>query len=93
MRNNIQYRQAEGLWYPYRGKMKTAILQQDVQLLIEEAYSYEKYMSPVTDDLDRFKAACSAIISFARAIIGDMARVGGSKSFIRHGQRKFEDAL
>jgi len=92
MRNNIQYRQAEGVWYPYVGKMKTSALQQDVEALFEQGGDLTKLMSSNGTDLVQFRSACSSIICFARAVIDDMSTIGGAKSFLRYGQRKFEDA-
>lgn len=93
MRNDIQYRQAEGVWYPYHGKSRGSTLQQAVADLIDGKSDFAKLISCTGSDLVRFRSACVAIIYFVRSIITDMSAVGGPKSFLRHGQRKFEDAI
>ncbi|WP_027152196.1 hypothetical protein [Mesorhizobium sp. WSM2561] len=93
MRNDIQYRQAEGVWYPYQGKTKTSALRQEVATLYSGQADFSKLMSGTGTDLAQLRSACTAIICFARGVIADMSAVGGSRSFLRHGQRKFEDAM
>jgi hypothetical protein len=93
MRNDIQYRQTEGVWYPYHGKAKTAALQQEVLTLVTGQANLSKLISVTGNDLLLFRSACTAVICFVRSVIADMSAVGGAKSFLRHGQRKFEDAL
>lgn len=93
MRNDIQYRQAEGLWYPYQGKAKTSALQQEVVALVRGQTDLSKLVSTTGSDLVQFRSACAAIIWFVRGVIADMSAIGGAKSFLRHGQRKFEDAM
>jgi len=92
MRNDIQYRQTEGVWYPYQGKSKTSSLQQEVEALVSGQGEMHKLVSLAGNDLAQFRSACCAIICFARGIIDDMSDIAGPKSFLRHGQRKFEDA-
>jgi hypothetical protein len=93
MRNDIQYRQAEGVWYPYQGKAKTSVLQQEVVALIAGQADLSKLISSTGSDLSQFRSACAAVICLVRGVIADMSAIGGSKSFLRHGQRKFEDAI
>lgn len=93
MRNDIQYRQAEGVWYPYQGKTKTSAIQHEALALIEDQTELSSFMSSSGNDLRQFRSTCAAIICFVRGIITDMSAIGGAKSFLRHGQRKFEDAL
>ncbi len=90
MRNNIQYRQAEGVWYPYIGKAKTSSLQQDVEAIIDGNGELSKILSPGENDLSQFRSACCSIICFARDVIDDMSSIGGAKSFLRYGQRHVE---
>lgn len=92
MRNDIQYRQAEGVWYPYHGKSKTTSLEQEVAAVVSGKGELHKLLSTGGADLAQFRSACCAVICFARRIIDDMSVIGGAKSFLRHGQRKFEDA-
>ncbi|ABC91690.1 hypothetical protein RHE_CH02923 [Rhizobium etli CFN 42] len=93
MRNDIQYRQAEGVWYPYQGKAKTSALQQEVAAVIGGQVGLSQVLSVSGGDLFQFRSACVAVVCFVRGVIADMSAVGGPKSFLRHGQRKFEDAL
>jgi len=93
MRNDIQYRQAEGVWYPYQGKAKASVLQQEVAALVSGKTDLSKLISANGSDLVRFRSVCTAIICLVRGVIADMSAVGGAKSFLRHGQRKFEDAI
>ena len=93
MRNDIQYRQAEGVWYPYQGKSKTAALRQEVLMLLRGEADISKLTSTTGTDLVLFRSACAAIICFVRRVIADMNEIGGSKIFLNHGQRKFEDAV
>ncbi len=93
MRNAIQYRQVEGLWYPYQGKTKTSALQQEAMALIKGQTDLSNCMSSGGTDLMQFRSACAAIICFVRGTIADMTAIGGTKSFLRHGQRKFEEAM
>ncbi len=93
MRNDIQYRQAEGVWYPYQGKAKTATLQAEIAAAIGGQVGLSTLISASGTDLVQFRCACIAIVCFVRGVIADMTAVGGSKSFLRYGQRKFEDAL
>ena len=93
MRNEIQYRQAEGIWYPYQGKAKTEALQQEVQTLVKGDADLAKLVSATGNELLLFRSACVAIICLVRGVIADMSAVGGARSFLRHGQLKFEDAF
>jgi hypothetical protein len=92
MRNDIQYRQTEGVWYPYQGKSKTSSLQHDVAALLGGGGELTKFLSSGAGDLAQFRSACYAVVCFARGIIDDMSNIGGAKSFLRYGQRRFEDA-
>ncbi|WP_139217670.1 hypothetical protein [Phyllobacterium sp. CL33Tsu] len=93
MRNDIHYRQAEGVWYPYQGKAKTSALQQELTSAIDGRVLFSELVTASGSDLLQFRSACIAVICLGRGIIADMSAVGGSKSFLRYGQRKFEDAL
>ncbi len=93
MRNNIQYRSGEGLWYPYRGKLRTEALQQEIRSLMDGETNLQACLKTSGAELDQFRSACSAIIVLTRSIISDMARIGGSHSFVRYGTMKFEDSL
>ncbi len=93
MRNSIQYRQAEGVWYPYRGKIKTSALQQQAVSIINGQVKLNNLVLSTESDLERFRCACTSIICFTREVIADMSEIGGFQSFLRHGQRKFEDAV
>ncbi len=93
MRNDIQYRQAEGVWYPYQGRAKTSSLAHDVANIMAGDMDILQFMSNSGNDLARFRSSCLAIICFVRNVISDMSAIGGPKSFLRFGQRKFEDAI
>lgn len=92
MRNDIQYRQAEGVWYPYLGKSKTTSLEQEVAALVSGKGDLHKLLLSGGSDLAQFRSGCLAIIYLARGIIDDMSDIAGAKSFLRYGQRKFEEA-
>ncbi|MDZ4393100.1 hypothetical protein [Cypionkella sp.] len=93
IRNEIQYRQSEGVWYPYTGKLKVAALQAQVDLLRRGKLDFSQIVSSNVTGLSQFELACVAIILFSRNVLADMQAVGGSKSYLRHGQRKFEESL
>lgn len=93
MRNNIQYRQEEGVWYPYKGKMKTSLLSSEIKLVVQN----DQFIGPnafvAGNDIANFKSACFSIISFSRSILNDIKNVGGPDSFLRFGQHRFETAI
>jgi len=93
MRNDIHYRQMGGVWYPYQGKARTSALQQEVGALVSGQTDLSKLVYATGSELVQFRSACIAIICLARGVIDDMSEVGGAKSFLRFGQRKFEDAI
>jgi len=87
MRNDIQYRQAEGVWYPYYGKVKTSSIQQEVVAILSEQTKLSTHMSITGSDLVQFRAACCAIICFARNVIADMSTVGGARHTMQTSAR------
>lgn len=93
MRNEIQYRQGEGVWYPYKNKDKTALLQSKIIEICEGSLDLKDILKQSGDELSNFKLSCFSIILFVRGVVEDMIDVGGPKSFLKHGQRKFEDAI
>lgn len=93
MRNDIHYRQAEGVWYPYQGKTKASSIQQEVRVLLTGSADFSKLVSVTGSSLVRFRAACLAVVCLARAVLDDMEKIGGAKSFLKHGQRRFEDGI
>jgi hypothetical protein len=93
MRNEIQYKQSEGVWYPYRGRAKSTTLQQEVLAILRGTTDLSKIISAAGSDLELFRSACTATICLVRGVIADMSAVGGSKHFLRHGQRKFEQSI
>lgn len=93
MRNSIQYRQSEGVWYPYKGKNKTSQIESEISEITAGKRQVLDYLAPVSDDIIRLRHVCFALIVFARGVLVDMAAVAGQKSFLKFGQRKFEDQL
>lgn len=92
MRNDINYRQSEGVWYPYRGKSRTSDLSNAISQAVLDTYDYTIFLSTTGDELLRFRAACLFIICLVRRIITDLANTGGSKTFLKYGQIQFETA-
>ena len=93
MRNNIQYRQAEGVWYPYTGRSKASGLYQQIVSILEGNIDFHVPLMASGDDLQRFRSACTAVIILARGVLADLGRAGGTMSFLRFGQSRFEDAI
>lgn len=93
MRNDIQYRQAEGIWYPYSGKEKAADFIVDIQKLVKNSIDLQIPLKCVGNNLLRFRYACYFIIIFARGILADLGSVASSKSFLSFGQSQFENSL
>lgn len=93
MRNEIQYRQGEGLWYPYQGKAKMSELRKEILTVFNEETNQSSFSHGSESDLKTFRAACLATIYLARGVIADMREVGGQKNFLNFGQRKFEANL
>ncbi len=93
MRNEIQYRQGEGLWYPYQGKAKISELKREIQKVFNDETNHNSFVRRSESELKSFCSACVAIIYLARGVIADMREVGGQKNFLNFGQRKFEDTL
>lgn len=93
MRNDIQYRQAGGLWYPYTGRKKATSLCASVKHLLADETSVELSIDRSGDDLTRFHSACTFVIVFARQILADLANASGARSFLKFGQAEFERAV
>lgn len=93
MRNDINYKQAEGVWYPYKGRARTSELSNLVTQAMSETTDYNQFLISSGSDLVRFRSGCLFLISFARAVIRDLSKTGGNKSFIRFGQAQFENAF
>jgi hypothetical protein len=93
MRNEIQYRQSEGVWYPYQGRAKATAFQNEIFVFLEQEADLSRLVRASGSDLELFRSACFAVICLVRGVIADMSVVGGPKHFLRHGQRKFEDTL
>lgn len=93
MRNEIQYRQGYGLWFPYGGKIKSSNLQADVQHLLSKSFDVQTILISGGGDIERFWAACSTVIWLVRSVLGDMDSVAGAKGFLRYGQSRFELSL
>lgn len=93
MRNDIQYRQTEGLWYPYKGKNRSTEFSMQTLALLDGKKSVNDFFAIPDDNLGNFRAACSFVIVFARDILADMSHIAGAKSFLRFGQAEFERAV
>lgn len=93
MRNDINYRQAEGVWYPYRGRSKTSELSNLISSANLDSYDYTKLLNSSGSDLVRFRSGCLFLICFIRGVLTDLANNGGTKSFIKFGQIQFESAF
>jgi hypothetical protein len=93
MRNNIQYRQEEGVWYPYKGRSKASSLHQEIVSILEGGVDFQVPLKASGDDLQRFRSACAAVIILAHGVLSDLSGAGGTMSFLRFGQSRFEDAI
>lgn len=93
IRNDIQYRQSEGLWFPYGGRRKTSDLAATSAALIGDTRLAEDVLTSSTDILSRFDAACSFIITLARQMLTDLSNIGGAKHFLKYGQAEFERSI
>ena len=92
MRNEIHYRQAEGVWYPYRGRSKTSELCSDASRALNGGLDLDVLLSANGDDLSKFRCACLFVIAYARQSLDDLSGIGGNKGFLRYGQARFENA-
>jgi hypothetical protein len=92
-RNDIQYRQSDGLWFPYTGRKKTSDIVALSAVLLDINSKAEDVLSHSSDSLSRFGAACSFVIVLARQTIADLSKVGGAKNFLKFGQAEFERSL
>lgn len=93
MRNDIQYRQTEGLWFPYTGRKKTVDFARHVTDILCDTKKTEDVLACQNDNLSRFQAACSFVVVLARQMLSDLSQVGGAKSFLKFGQSDFERSL
>lgn len=93
IRNDIHYRQGEGLWYPYSGRRKSAEFALTVSQYLDGNADPSVMLGQTGDNLNRFHAACAFVIILAREVITDLANVSGPKSFLHFGQIQFEDAI
>lgn len=92
-RNDIQYRQSDGLWFPYTGRKKTSDLVTLSAMLLDDNSKAEDVLLYSADSLSRFGAACSFVIVLARQTMADLSQVGGAKNFLKFGQAEFERSL
>lgn len=93
MRNDIQYRQTEGVWYPYKGKQRSADLADKALTLLSGERTAEELAVLSGDALCRFGAGCSFTIALGREVLSDLANASGPHSFLRFGQAQFERSL
>ncbi|GBF58595.1 hypothetical protein PbB2_02281 [Candidatus Phycosocius bacilliformis] len=92
MRNNIQYRQNYGTWYPYHGRSKTSNFLSEVNRVTSDAASFSSFTHIPGDDITNFKHACLAIIVYSKGVIADLHRIGGVDNFLKYGPSRFENA-
>ncbi|MGA0597180.1 hypothetical protein [Enterovirga sp. CN4-39] len=94
MRNNIQYRQAEGVWYPYPGRrLRTVDIESQITLLREGKLDIEVVLKATGDELSLFRSACLAVAIFGRGVISDLSQSSGPRGFLKYGQSRFEGSL
>lgn len=94
MRNNIQYRQSDGVWYPYPGRrLRTTEIETQVTALREGKLELDVMLSATGDDLSLFRAACMAVIILGRGVLADLSRSAGPRGFLQYGQYRFEGSL
>lgn len=92
MRNEIHYRQAAGVWHPYKGRAKTSELSSAISKVLTPPPDAASLLGTVGDDLVRFRSTCMFVITFARQILLDLSTIGGPKTFLNYGQTQFEAA-
>lgn len=93
MRNDINYRQGEGLWYPYAGRYSSSELCARVTSLLNGEIDFKEPLAVTGTNLQRFRAACFFVILLARGTLQDLNDVGSTNTFVKFGQLKFENAL
>lgn len=92
-RNDIQYRQSFGVWYPYKGRKKVKDLCEDVESVIKGNWNLKEGVKWKEDDIDRFWSACLCLVVIMRLTLSDMRSVNKEKSFLAHGFLHFERTL
>lgn len=93
MRNDIQYRQTEGVWYPYKGNQRSSDLADKALALLNGEKIAEELADVSGDALCRFGAGCSFTIALGREVLSDLSNAAGPHSFLRFGQTQFERSL
>lgn len=93
MRNDINYRQSKGVWYPYASKAKTSSICQARDSMMSGAAGLDAILMGGADELSRFRAACMFVAHLAREMLADMGKIGGAKSFLKFGQGQFETSI
>lgn len=93
MRNDVQYRQAEGVWFPYVGKTKSATLIDDMVQMTKGAITAENLSQRTGSELERFWAGSLFVVALGRIALDDLNKVCGARSSFKYGQSRFEQSL
>jgi hypothetical protein len=93
MRNDINYRQTEGLWYPYRGNHKSGNLVAEIRSMLTGEIGVDEVIDRAGNDMVRLRAACCFVILVARGVLAELNGVGGANCFLRFGHIQFEAAM
>lgn len=93
IRNNIQYRQSGGVWFPYSSKEKISSFKGIVEGLTSATVDLNVYLEDEGSEIERFRNACCCVILLARKTINSISEIGGRKSFLHYGQVRFENSL
>lgn len=93
-RNDLQYRQAYGAWFPYRdGRMTVERIVDRVRDVVSGAVDIEQFEYRSADDITAFSESCLALICATRMTLVDMYERNPAGSFLRFGYRRLEATL
>lgn len=92
-RNDINYRQAHGVWYPYKSTLTNNYLSQRISDVLEGRILFDALDLVSSKPVTAFHETCLAVIVLARTVLADLAnRAEGRRSFLAYGAPSIEEA-
>ena len=92
LRNNIQYRQGYGLWFPYSNELTVQKVEARIRAAMKTENPFVAFDCSNNNDLISFYESCCFLVAVARGVLSDLERYS-DRSFLRFGPIRAENTF
>lgn len=92
MRNDVQYAQKMGGWFPYKKSLGAKFVLRRVRVALSTAKCANDFEINSIDDAERFLECCLLVCFAARSLIDQVSK-NDKKTFLAAGLRRFEKTV